>query len=246
MGSWVGRQESINLLSDSWWDDYAEHRHHATEMILEAVRRSPRGSRRVCVLGAGNGNDIHLDTVAGLADHLTLVDVDQAAVGRAVRRHHLAGRDNVTVEQRDLFDVTEASSTEDVVISAGLLTQLLDRLASSYDGIASTGAEMAARMLEVRDRHLTLMTTLSKPTGRRVLITDIVSSMTCPELLGGDVGPLEPLLRRCLATGNFFTGTNPFAVQTHLHSAGYRASDIQGPWLWRMDDTARLTCGIAW
>ena len=247
---WNDRQKAINLISDGWWADYAEHRDVVTNLVVEELTVRSPDSRRLSILGAGNGNDLQLGMVAELAEHLTLIDIDPDALARAVTRHELSPRSNVTTETCDLLRVTDPVPKDDLVVSAGLLTQLLDNAASTFESTANDGSQLAHRMLEVRDRHLRLMNALAIDTGRRLLVTDVVSSLTCPALLSNwqerGAPALRELLLECLETGNFFTGSNPFAIEDRLRAMGYDSVVLQGPWLWRMADTARLACAISW
>ena len=121
-----------------------------------------------------------------------------------------------------------------VVASVGLLTQLID-------GVMRTLGESHPRAWEVvaslRTQHLRLMLELARPGGAAVLVTEVVSSDSCPALLSGNERDLSDLLRREIAARNFFTGTNPAALhqllRTDVSLASHLASvQFAEPWLW--------------
>ena len=59
------------------------HRARVMRLLVEARREA---GRSLCILGPGNGNDIELARLAREFERVTLVDLDQAAVARAVGR----------------------------------------------------------------------------------------------------------------------------------------------------------------
>jgi hypothetical protein len=60
------------------------HRERLTEVIFE--RAPPGGTGRLCLLGAGNANDVDLSRLAGAYQEIHLVDIDAEALGRARER----------------------------------------------------------------------------------------------------------------------------------------------------------------
>src|SRR5688572_8797242 len=73
------------------WDRYRTHRERLTAEILTlAVAAEPGG--RLCLLGAGNANDLDLEALAGRFDEVHLVDIDPGALARASGRQSAAVR----------------------------------------------------------------------------------------------------------------------------------------------------------
>src|SRR5262245_25844709 len=63
---------------------FAEHRARLTRELLE---RAPAGGvGRLCLLGAGNANDVDLGALASAFAEVHLVDIDAASVARARAR----------------------------------------------------------------------------------------------------------------------------------------------------------------
>lgn len=253
----VQEQRRRNAAADETWQLYAPHRTQVTQLIRSAASPMPRS---ICLLGAGNLNDIDLSAFAEF-QQITLVDVDATAVRRGLIRQ--AGCDDARFEVIAPFDVTGAFTelesikqnneldrclsrlmqTPDlgehenfsVVASVGLLTQLID-------AVGRTVGESHPRFWEVvaavRAQHLRLMLNLTSPGGAAVLVTEVVSSTSCPELLSMSESELPELLRREISAKNFFTGTNPAALQHLLHTAPGIAGELSDvrftePWLWQ-------------
>lgn len=88
-----------NLGTEGMWDLYAHHRSHVTALLLEQHQRvlvvqpdedrgsaiwAPRG--KLCLLGAGNSNDVDLRKLLRHFETIELVDVDGAALARGTAR----------------------------------------------------------------------------------------------------------------------------------------------------------------
>ena len=227
MGS-VRRHLESNSQSRDAWNRYAPHRARVTGLVMEALAPGDR----LCVLGAGNVNDVDLAAVLTLAARVDLVDIDGAAMAAGVRRQHLDGDPRVSRHERDLSGEA-VPGTFDVVLSAGLLTQLIEPGSPVEDTLA------------LRDRHLAGMTRLGRHV---VLVADTVSTSTAPSLLGLGEGELEPAMAALVAAGNFFTGTNPYRIAALLEEGG-AAEDVtlHDPWLWAVTpDRQHLTYALSW
>ena len=62
---------------------YAAHRAQVTRLLLEAGGDSPE---RLCLLGAGNLNDLDLTALLGRYREVVLVDLDGDAIRRGLNR----------------------------------------------------------------------------------------------------------------------------------------------------------------
>jgi hypothetical protein len=124
----------------------------------------------------------------------------------------------------------------DVVASTCLLSQLVRSAVSELGEHHPRVGELA---LALRDRHLEVLVGLTRPGGRAILVADIVSSDTCPELFSASAEELPALERRLVLSHNFFTGVNPFAIQhafAHHPRLAPRiaAQRVEGRWVWRV------------
>lgn len=222
------RHVESNRQNRDAWGRYAPHRARVTGLVVEALAPGDR----LCVLGAGNVNDLDLAEVLAVAAAVDLFDIDGAAMAAGVRRQQLDGDPRVSGHEHDLA-AEPAPGTFEVVLSAGMLTQLLEPGAAVEETLAR------------RDRHLADMTQLGR---RAVLVTDTVSTSTAPSLLGLGADELEPAMAALVAAGNFFTGTNPYRIAAVLEEGGAAADvTLHDPWLWPVTpDRQHLTYAISW
>ncbi len=233
-------QQRRNADSAVNWDHSQSHRQRVTQLIVERLVDS---APQLCVLGAGNCNDLDLQQLRSTFDRIDLVDIDGAALRSGLARQELQTDDSLRVlEGCDLTGVwstlaAHRSSPSDgeidalvaqsqqwpglpdlgtygTVVSACLLSQLLE-------GVINSVGESHPRCLEViaeiRRRHLQLLCELTAPGGHAVLITDFVSSDTAPMLQTLAGKALSDELKLMIRNQNFFTGLNPLRLQMVLH-----------------------------
>ena len=74
-------QAKMNRSTRGQWDWYAHHRRMIERLIIPESRE-----QRICILGAGNCNDLDLKWMAQAYAEARLVDLDDAALKRAVER----------------------------------------------------------------------------------------------------------------------------------------------------------------
>ena len=257
----IAEQCRRNAVADDAWSLYSAHRKRVTGTLLDARTVS---AERLCLLGAGNLNDFDLAALLTAFREIVLVDLDADALQRGLTRQSLAGETRIQiVAPVDVSGVfTELTAMEnpqareaaiehclrtlaqtpdfgwrgscDVVASVGLLTQLIDGVTRTIDESHPRSWEVVSAL---RTQHLRLMLELASPGGAAVLVTEVVSSDSCPALLSVREPDLPELLRREIAARNFFTGTNPAALQqlllTEVSLAGQLASvRFSEPWLW--------------
>jgi hypothetical protein len=260
--NWLSQEQlRRNLAADDTWNLYGPHRERVTRWLQRSHRST---TDRLCLLGAGNLNDI--DVVRLLAEfrEIVLVDLDAAALERGLQRQGVLG--DPRIQRIAPVDVTEAlaefaklrlGSVADeeltrcqsllarlpdlshlglfeVVASVGLLTQLIETVVLS---IGEAHPQFWPTVSAMRAQHLRLLLNRTAPGGSAVLVTEVLSSDTCPELLSFEVSDLGVLLQREIAARNFFTGTNPAALRHFVMTdpmLGPEVSNVRlsEPWLW--------------
>ena len=240
------RQRDLNSKTQQSWDLFENHRNQISQLIIDALQKLESGNENptLCVLGAGNGNDLDVAQLAKHFDSIHVLDIDRLALDRLWQRYE----DQPEVQQKiqlvadvefsgitsSLIELgenpTEAIvkstydqslrvhySTEekfDVVVSTCLLTQLIDAVVQT---LGRENQWVVPLTIGVRDGHLNLMTSLCKADGQRVLITDFVSSDTMPELASADDSEsVLALARHAIDSRNFFTGANAFSIREKL------------------------------
>ena len=125
--------------------------------------------------------------------------------------------------------------TCDVVASVGVMTQLIDAVVKS---VGESHPRFWDVVSAIRLQHLLLMLQLTRGNGAAVLVTEVVSSNSCPSLLSVNEADLGALLMKEIAARNFFTGTNPAALQQLLQTEPRLVSQLSriefsSPWLWQ-------------
>ncbi|WP_446219956.1 hypothetical protein [Micromonospora sp. IBHARD004] len=238
----VKRQRDLNLGTALAWDSYREHRARLTKLIMG--HHHPAVGARLVILGAGNCNDVDLRQVGAAYGEVCLVDIDEDALKAAVERQGLSRAPHVrlfgAINLADVEPQTVAKlGHADVVVSAGLLTQLLDA------EIERGGA--AEELVEVRNAHLRLLARLLSEKGVALLVTDFVSSDTCPALHTVADADLPMLAADLIEAKNFFTGANPFAVEQRLRNDPHlsvRPVGVTLPWRWTLGARVYLVCAV--
>jgi SAM-dependent methyltransferase len=242
------------------------HRARVMRLLVEA---GSQAGQSLCILGPGNGNDIELATLAREFETVTLVDLDEAAVARAVGRLDedevrrvkpfspvdLSGILPILESWMSHRNPTDAEITAvvrsargaprpnvgsfDVVASTCMLTQLID---SVYMALPTEHPRCVELVMSVRDRHLEIILELLKPGGVGVLVTDFVATETAPELAQLDELSLPQAAAKWIEERNFFTGANPYAIRDYYNRSrgpGPCASDAQVKGPWRWDIGAK-------
>jgi len=228
------RQAAFNTASRSEWESFAEHRQRLTNLLSSEASTA---SSRLCVLGAGNANDIDLPVLLAAHREVHLVDLDTEALARGTERQGVSGHPrlwlhggvDVTAMLIFLSDLTPLSRLNPRDIEA-LAAWPADRLTSvlpgTFDLVASTcllsqilesaahtlgpnHSQLAEVELALRAGHLQLMSGLASPRGRAVLVAEVVSSRMFPGLLERPTEELVNLLAELAHQGNHFRGVHP-------------------------------------
>ena len=254
------RQIALNRSVAGNWELFALHRQRTTDLIVSAAGAGPRS---LCVLGAGNCNDLDLRRLLGTFAHVDLIDLDLDAMRAGVRRQAVPD-ERIGMRRDDLSGVadrlrrwSEAPPTNDeidrwlleleddpppvmadrvtadVAVSAGLLSQMTG-MTTRILGLDHPRAVEVA--LALRDAHLRHLVRLVASPGAGLVITDIAS----PSMLDRvDASHLAALTDRLVRSGQVTTGTNPLGIETFLRAVGENVSDVRrhDPWTWRVTAT---------
>lgn len=273
-------QRRRNLQSRDAWGLFGSHRRHVTRLLVETIAQAGvAGGARLCLLGAGNCNDLDLARLTPPCAEIHLVDLDGEALVEGLARQApphadrirlhgdvdlsgLLGRLPVTFRSAPLGDEANRESLVqaalearpgrslpapfDIVASVCLLSQLLE---PEVVAVAPNPRLHLPLIQALRLRHLQLLVEWLRPGGRGLLVTDIVSSVTCPTLASTPTEALPALLRQLVAQQNFFTGLNPGVIEQQLRTApnvGDRLENVVAlpPWLWDLGPRVYAVC--AW
>ena len=202
-----------------------------TSLLVSAAQG--RHQPRLCLLGAGNCNDVDLRRLLGVYREIHLVDCDAEALSAALEHQSLTGHVSLICHGGiDLLAGPPALGPHEVVASLCLLSQLLE---SAADAAHPTGEPV--RIQAIRRQHLETLVALTFPGGLSLVITDVVSSATVPELVSTPDDRLPALVAQCILQRNFFSGTNPAPILDVLRRDPWFASRIASPepidpWKW--------------
>jgi hypothetical protein len=244
------------------WERFGRHRQRVTAEILALA---PTGNHerggRLCLLGAGNANDLDLEALAGRFDEVHLVDIDPSALSRATGRQSVAVRAKLRchapVDLSGLYHQLERPAwlpPADVMVTEGT-TAVTRQLPSEFDVVASCCvvsqmswalgllASPDAKLVPMLEQtllriHLRTLLQLIRPTGAALLVSDLTSSLFYPPL-----DELEPDADLCALTQELaiahvaYAVCNPFLVRQTLRRDDELAVTCEvpalgEPWLW--------------
>jgi hypothetical protein len=231
--------------------------------VERLIRPEARGGR-ICVLGAGNCNDLDLGWMVGAYGEVRLVDIDRGAVERGVGRQGVVGK--VEIEGPvDLTGVSEGvrswrgrrvSIEEvgravervngqlsmvngggfDVVLSCCVLSQLL---CGVRDVLGVGHAGWKGLKGAIIRRHLRDVVGLTRAGGRGVLAVDVSSTVAIAGLDRAREEEWGDLMRVALNDGKCFRGLEPVALRGVVEGDGelrrlVAEARVSAPWVWHL------------
>jgi len=246
-------QRELNIQTASAWADYADHRQRVTEFVGGYAH-----GLRLCVLGAGNCNDIDLSQLVPRFRHIVLVDIDAASTASAVARQPAAIQRVTAIRAPvdfsglgELSQIPSAPSRSiarrlaesidlepfDFVVSPCVLSQLIGQVEKPH---ANEAERYLSLVQAVREVHLLLLLQLLRVGGLGVLVSDMVSTDTAPVLTSTSPQDLPALMVKLVEERNFFSGVNPFVIEDLLKRNAsltplIARTAFHSPWLWRLN-----------
>jgi len=234
----LAEQLAANRSSGDLWDVFASHRARLTELCANAA--PPGGSGRLCVLGAGNANDLDLEALARCYRSIVLVDLDADALERAVQRQNAATRAVLVreapvdvsgllgrlqrwaamqVTPEELVGHAEQTANGlrtrlgapfDVVLSACLLTQMQLGLLTV---LGERHQLFEAARFTLTQSHLRVLSALTAPGGRALFACDLTANDIAPAITNAAPESLPELVTELVAQGHVFQVANPELVR---------------------------------
>lgn len=266
----VTRQLRLNRETVENWRLYHSHR----EALADLICQTPEPvSARLCILGAGNCNDLDLARFSTRFSQVHLVDLDRQAITKGVQRQSLPCPDKIRLNGGvDLTGILKTLATWErhrprresidhcirearafaglpflgrfqVVASMCLLTQIIDSVVS----VTGPGAVPVELVRALRQRHLRLLAELLVPGGAGYLVTDFALERNNAQ------PPREasPELESTPASpGNAFLGVSPrelceLAINDAALRTQVRKGRVSPSWLWRQNPRRTLrVCAI--
>ena len=208
------------------------------------------GGGTLCVLGAGNCNDLDLVPLTRRWERVRLVDIDAEAMQAGVAQQFQAAGErmgpqiafaacDLTGALEFAHEIIQRPSREAFSRLRGALGRLpaVEQLGERFACVASTcllsqlilifvraigedSPELQSIVELVRVQHLRTLAELTAPGGEMVLFADLVSSETYPELVDAPRAAMERVVRE----QGCFPGMNPVRLRRLLEEgplAGY-------------------------
>jgi hypothetical protein len=230
----LAEQLAANRSSSGLQEAFSGHRARLTELC---ARDTPFGSERsLCVLGAGNVNDLELEELTARYRSVVLVDIDADALEGAVARQSPAARSRLVcrapvdvsgmlgrlerwasleVTADELADYPRAVAADlhfrlggpfDVVLSSCLLTQMQLGLLTV---LGDRHPLFEAARFTLNLAHFRTLCALTAPGGRLILASDLTSSELAPAIARVPAEELPELVERLTAAGSIFQVASP-------------------------------------
>ena len=261
----VARQLRLNRETLDFWRLYRSHR----EAVADLISRTPQpASASLCILGAGNCNDLDLVRFTSRFAQVHLVDLDRQAMDKGVQRQspptpgrirlhggidltgilktlatwerHRPKRESIAhcIREARAFAGLPVPDRFDVVASMCLLSQIIDSVVS----MTGPGAVPLELVRALRQRHLRLLAELLLPGGIGILVTDFALEQ------GGarQPQPASPPPGSAPASpGGDFLGTSPeelcaLASNDAILRTQLCQARVSPSWLWRQNPRRTL------
>ncbi|PQO44704.1 hypothetical protein [Blastopirellula marina] len=235
------RQRNLDSAGD--WKRYASHRRQATRLILEAA---PEKATRLCLLGAGNCNDVELTALFKTFGEIHLVDLDKAAMQEGLQRQKSGIQGKAILHGPIDINTDQAASQLaglgefDVVASICILSQLIDEIPEDQRE-KETAVPLAQK---IRRRHFDLLAKLAGEKGNIVIANEAVSSDSEPRVATCDPPQLGPLLVELAMQQKLFIGLNPAVLALDLQTLSTDGELLTSPpWKWDFGPRTYAVCG---
>ncbi len=239
---------ALNRRFPDSWAGYAEHRQRVTTLISGL----PRGAE-LCVLGAGNCNDLELEQISAWFSQVHLADLDGEALERARDRQSAAVRAKLTlragldfsglIEHLDDWGeqfpdraelgrsavmaaqgiVQSLGQSFPAVVSTCVLSQLAAPFQRSWITSRSNWGDLLSAINAV---HLATLAGATRSGGRGLLIFDTSSSKDTPALgaqHGKSSEQLEAFIEEALNDGSLYLKHQPQQLLAQLSSPGLKS-----------------------
>ncbi|QOV89839.1 hypothetical protein [Humisphaera borealis] len=235
-------QATYNRSTRDHWDHFADHRRQVTDLL--APGQLVTGGR-LCVLGAGNCNDLELPHLLSIFDRITLVDIDAAALTAAAQRQNVESHERLVL--RGGVDLTGASAAMadwprrkpsgdeldrclrsiataplpavggpfDMILSPCLLSQIC---LYATDALGSSHPRAADLRKAIRRQHLRQLVEWLSPGGTGILVVDLAQAAKVGSLLTSHADRLSEVASRTVGRAQHFPGLDPDTLRDELQN----------------------------
>lgn len=252
-------QAAMNSTTVRQWAMYSSYRQQIEKLITPA---SPCG--RICVLGAGNCNDLDLPWLTQMYSQSHLVDLDVGSLASAVERQKPSRAASICLWAP--FDLSgigdalrnwrQAPPSDDQILKcieriANCTTQrpwemerfdvvvspcvLSQILISARQSIGATHRLYPSLRDALLADHLKMVYRSIKAGGRAVIVVDLASTEDFGSTAGIEEDQLPDLMRSLIARKKCFNALTPAALsQAAREHLKITAPTFTAPWLWHL------------
>jgi hypothetical protein len=236
----AANQAKYNLSTRDHWDHFAQHRRQVTDLLAPG-ELAPRG--RLCVLGAGNCNDLEIPRLLETFSRIDLVDIDGDALNAAVARQGVQAEPRVRLHGgvdltavapqmaqwptsspgplrfRQVLRTLETAPLPDiggpfdVILSPCVLSQIC---LYASDSLGRTHPRRRELREAIRRRHLRQMVEWLAPGGTGLLVIDLATTQNLGSLVHTHHNRLEEVASRTVARANHFPGLDPESLRAAM------------------------------
>jgi hypothetical protein len=234
------KQAEYNRSTRAHWDHFARHRGRVAELLVPDQLAT---GGRLCVLGAGNCNDLDLPRLLETFDQIDLVDLDADAIRAAVERQGMGGEPRVRLHggldltaaapiladwprcrptDRQVDDCVRAITATpqpaiggpfDVILSPCVLSQIC---LSANDALAPRHPRRRDLRDAIRRRHVRQIVEWLAPGGSGLLVIDLVQADRLGALVHTHRDRLGEVAARTIAKADHFPGLDPDSLRAAL------------------------------
>jgi hypothetical protein len=262
-------QRDANRSTLDCFEEYAWHRRRTTELVVAEVPAN--SGQSLCALGAGNCYDIDLAKLAEHFSEIHLVDVDAEALegARARQTPEIASRLTLhaPVDLTGFLDKLEAwarmeVTEQEMLAHPSVAAKAVAARVGAFDVVVSTCAITQMQLSVLRAlgdehrlfdavrhtlalTHLHTLFELTKPGGRALLVTDVLSNQNYRYLdrLPVDTDGLRTLTDVIAADRVIYTARPGLFHMLARQDAVLREAEFTPPlaaWIWRNGPESRF------
>ena len=261
------KEKSNNRDTRLSWERYANHRQKMMGLI-DMHTGEKQGS--ICLLGAGNCNDIELPHLLNTFDSVTLVDLDPNALEFGISQQGVKDHPKLRVLSGvDLSGIlafieawqTQTASNQEKERCLHTLhnSRPLAAFHGKFDLVISccllsqmiltiTHTKLSHKEKQhliqlLRNQHLGQLLQLTKASGNSLFATDVLSSDTLAAIQHPDFLPSPDLLSVLAKERKLFPGLNPFGILRDIHKRfpGAVQTFLSDPWVWHLSEEAEFS-----
>ncbi|EOD16326.1 hypothetical protein EMIHUDRAFT_210684 [Emiliania huxleyi CCMP1516] len=209
MAPYSATETHNNRVTADSWIAFTPHRRRVTAILEKLGSNSQSAQRRLCVVGAGNLNDVELSQLQRIYAHIELIDIDLAALERGLRRQMVApDSPSITLRGVDVLGLSDGMSDDDVLdaLASGKAVAAISSSVGRYCDVVAGTALISQLAIAVKKL---VLASLTRPGGVVAHVSDLARRS---DARGREIYSEAEIVESHMktgASGDFFAGTNP-------------------------------------